>query len=58
MTTTVQDIVTGALRKCGVLRKGETPEASESSDALILLNDMIGSWSLESLLMIQTVCVI
>lgn len=53
--TTVQDIITGALGKTGILRKGETPDAADSADALTVLNDMLGSWSNESLLIYATV---
>lgn len=53
--STVQDIVTGALSKTGILRKGESPDATDSADALTLLNDILGSWSNESLLLYATV---
>ena len=49
MTTTVLDIVNGALKKLGITRKNETPDASESADALTVLNDMLASWSNDSL---------
>lgn len=52
--TTAQDIISASMRKIGVLRKGETPDATESVDALALLNDIVGSWSLESLLIYGT----
>lgn len=53
--TTAQDIVSGAIKKIGVLRKNEAPSADESSDALIVLNDLLASWSNDSLLCYATV---
>lgn len=49
MTTTAQDIVSGALKKLGIVRKNESLDANESSDALTVLNDMLASWSNDSL---------
>jgi hypothetical protein len=48
--TTARSIVTKALQKNGVLTKNETPSADEADDGLEALNDLIGSWSNESLL--------
>lgn len=45
-----QDVINGALRLIGVLAEGETPTASVSNDALNALNDLIDSWSNESLI--------
>lgn len=53
--TTAQDIVNGALKKIGVLRKNESPSADESVDALNVLNDIMASWSNDSLLCYATV---
>lgn len=53
--STVQDIITGAFQKTGILRKGEVPDATDSADALLCLNDILGSWSNESLLLPATV---
>lgn len=50
MSTTAQDVITSALKKLGVLFKNETPSDDESSDALTSLNNMIASWSNESLI--------
>lgn len=55
MTTTAQDIVNGALKKLGVMRKNEAPSADESTDALTVLNDLLASWSNDSLLCYATV---
>lgn len=49
MASTVRDLIKGSLRLIGVLATGETPSAEELNDALSVLNDMLGSWSLESL---------
>lgn len=53
--TTAQDIVNGAIKKIGVLRKNEAPSADESVDGLSVLNDLLASWSNESLLCYATV---
>jgi hypothetical protein len=53
--TTAQDIVNGAIKKIGVLRKNEAPSADECVDALNVLNDMLASWSNDSLLCYATV---
>lgn len=55
MATTAQDIINGALKKIGVLRKNESPSADESTDALNVLNDILASWSNDSLLCYATV---
>jgi len=47
---TGKDLINGALRLIGVLAEGETPSAQMASDALLSLNDLIDSWSNESLL--------
>lgn len=46
--TTANDIISGALRKITSLSPGEAIPGAEASDALTVLNDMIGSWSSES----------
>lgn len=47
---TAGDIIASSLRLLGVLASGEAPSANESNDALNSLNDMLDSWSLESLM--------
>lgn len=47
---TARTIITEAFRKITVLGDGETPTASEASNALSTLNDMIAEWSAESLM--------
>jgi hypothetical protein len=47
---TARDIIKGSLRLIGALATGETPSADEQADALYALNDLLGSWSLEGLL--------
>lgn len=44
MTTTVQDIIRGALMLIGVLDIGEAIPAAEASDGLSIFNDMVASW--------------
>jgi hypothetical protein len=48
--STTRDIIKGALRLIGTIASGETPSASEQSDALLVLNQMLDSWSNENLL--------
>lgn len=48
--TTALNIIEGAARLIGVIRKGEALAADEAADALVSLNDMQASWSNESLL--------
>lgn len=43
--TQVLDIVKSALRTIGALEAGETPDADQANDALVLLNDMVAAWS-------------
>lgn len=50
--TTARTIVTDSLRHLGVIAQGEVPTAEEASEGLSLLNDMLDSWSLESMLII------
>lgn len=50
MATTVRDIITGAAKLLGVLRKSEVLSADEAADGFVALNDMIESWSNDSLL--------
>jgi hypothetical protein len=44
------DIISGSLRSIGALESGETPEPASANDALVLLNDMLDSWSNEKLM--------
>jgi len=48
--TTARYIVKKALQKIGALTKSEAPASDEASDGLDALNDMISSWSNDSLL--------
>lgn len=47
---TARDIISGALRLLGVIASGEPLGASEATDGLSSLNDMIDSWSNENLM--------
>lgn len=49
---TGNDIINPALKLLGVIAQGETPSASESTDARALLNTMVQNWMLEDLSMI------
>jgi hypothetical protein len=46
---TVRELVKGSMRLIGVIAAGETPSAGEMADGLSALNEMIDSWSNESL---------
>lgn len=50
MARTASQLIADSLRILGVLASGETPSATEQSDALRSLNDLIDSWSNEQLL--------
>lgn len=47
--TTALSIITRAMQKIGALTKNETPSSDESSDALETLNDLLASWSNDSM---------
>ncbi len=47
------DLINGSLRLLGVLASGEAATSSEANDALVALNDMIDTWSNESLLIYE-----
>jgi hypothetical protein len=53
-TYSAGDIINGSLRLIGMLAEGETPTAATSNDALIAMNQMIDSWSLERLMIYTT----
>lgn len=44
MTTTVQEIVRGALLLIGMIDAGESLSAEDGADGLITFNDMVASW--------------
>lgn len=48
--TTARKIITKAMQRSGILTKTETPADDEANDVLDTLNDMLSSWSNESLL--------
>lgn len=54
MTTALQ-LITGAARLLGVVRKSEAMTADEAADGLTALNDMLASWSNEGLLCVSRV---
>ncbi len=48
--TTALNIITKAMLKAGILTKTEVPASDEANDALDALNDLLASWSNDSLL--------
>lgn len=46
-TSAALDLLTGAMQDIGVLAMGETLEAPESTDALVVLNQMLDAWALD-----------
>ncbi len=53
--TTALNIITKAMLKVGILTKTESPSSDEANDALDALNDLLASWSNESLLITSRV---
>lgn len=53
MSTTAHDLIRGAMRLIGAVDPGEELTASEASDGLEMLNEMLESWSNESLSVYQ-----
>lgn len=47
--TTALGIIKSAMRKSGILVKSEDPSADEAADALDMLNDLLASWSNDSM---------
>ena len=52
--TAASDLINGALRLIGQLAEGETPSAETSNDALVAMNQMLDSWSIERLSVFTT----
>lgn len=48
--TTALDLISASLRSIGALASGEVPTAEQTDDAFNMLNDMLGMWSNERLL--------
>jgi hypothetical protein len=48
---TAHDIIKRSFRMLKVIEAGEAPQASESQDALTVLNNMIQSWNNERLML-------
>ncbi len=53
--TTALGIITKAMQKAGILTKTEVPSSDEASDALDALNDLLASFSNESILITSRV---
>lgn len=51
---TVRDLIKGSLRLIGAISPGETPASVEEADALVALNDLLESWTVEGFLIYQT----
>lgn len=51
MATTGRDVVYQALYKSGITGRGITPSAADTQDALADLNDMLGQWRTQSLML-------
>lgn len=47
--TTARSIIKSAMRKAGILTKTEEPSADEAADGLEMLNDLMDSWSNDSM---------
>lgn len=47
---TASDLINSALRLIGVLASGEVPTSAESSDALLILNQLIEAWTAERMM--------
>lgn len=45
MTTTAQDLITGALKFINVYAPGESLDSADADDAMATLNDLLDSWS-------------
>jgi len=48
--TTCLDLISASLRSIGALASGEVPTAEQTDDAFNMLNDMLGMWSNERML--------
>lgn len=47
---TALGLITSAMRKVGALTKNESPDSDEAADGLEMLNDLLASWSTESII--------
>lgn len=54
ITSSATDLINGSLRLIGMLAEGEVPSSQTSNDALVALNQMLDSWSTESLNIFNT----
>lgn len=55
MSITARDLIKSSMRKIRVLAEGESPTSQQQVDAIATLNGMLGNWSLQELLVYQTV---
>jgi hypothetical protein len=49
MTDTARALIADCLKELGVLAKGEQPEDQDAQDALLRLNELLETWSIETL---------
>lgn len=47
--TTAADLIDRSMRRAGILAAGETPDGSETMDALMVLNGILEQWSIDGL---------
>lgn len=50
---TAQNLITYAMQSLGVMGDGDTPTATELADGLVLLNEMLDSWSTDRIMVYQ-----
>lgn len=51
---TILDLITRSLRDIGAIGISEVPTSEEAQDALLMLNDMLDTWSTEKLIVFNT----
>ena len=54
VSTSAFDLIVGALRNINALEAGETPNPSDSADALQVMNDLLESWSTDKLMVVAS----
>lgn len=50
MATTVKKLIRASMQKCGILTMSQEPTADEINDGLVALNNMLSSWSNDSMM--------
>ncbi len=54
ITTSVSDLINASMRTAGILATGETPQASESQDALLSLNQVMEKFTIKGQMVFAT----